>query len=141
MADALKLADFHMEQLKKQELDAQSLYALDSTSKDTQRTLLPLTNEHKALNQSIQTTVKPAVTNAEKEPDFFSRSLEMHNGDSSDVYHCDVTEPLPRVDRSRTSSMLQLPIATSHSTHNEESQESLMQDLTSFLDEVSSISV
>ena len=53
IADALKQADLNMEKLKKQELDAHSLYALDSTSKDTQRTLLPLTCHHKALNQHV----------------------------------------------------------------------------------------
>ena len=132
-----------MEKLKKQEMDAHSLYALNSNSKDTQRTLLPLTNQipltrqHKALNQHVDATVKLFETNVEKEAQFsLSRSLEFDNGDFGDA-----TEPLFKVDKFIALSMPQLRNAASHSTHNDESHETIMQDLTCFLDDISSDSV
>ena len=133
-----------MEKLKKQELDAHSLYALNSTSKDTQRTLLPFTSnswplisQQKALNKHVEATIKLVETNAEKEAQhFLSRSLEFDNGDFGDA-----TEPLLKVDKLMALSMPQLRNAASHSTHNNESQETIMQDLTCFLDDISSDSV
>ena len=143
-----------MEKLKKQEMDAHSLYALNSNSKDTQRTLLPLTHQipltrllyhhprpltsqHKDLNQHVDATVKLVETNVEKEAQFsLSRSLEFDNGDFGDA-----TEPLFKVDKFIALSMPQLRNAASHSTHNDESHETIMQDLTCFLDDISSDSV